>query len=243
MAEIAVIGYGRFGRLASLHLKKSFMVCVADRRKIFRVAPGIDRVSIEVAASKKNIVLAVPINQLQSVLKTISPLVRPGTLICDVCSVKIHPVQWMRKILPDYVSILGTHPLFGPDSAAHTLHGRTVLLCPVRISSTKLGKIRKLLTASGMLVYQMTPQRHDRLMASSLFLTQFVSRALVELKLPRASISTANFKVLSRLASTASNDSLELFRDMYRFNPYARTIPKEVLRAFQALDRSLTRSR
>jgi len=35
-----------------------------------------------------------------------------------------HPVRWMRELLPPDVAILGSHPMFGPDSAAESLQGR-----------------------------------------------------------------------------------------------------------------------
>ncbi|TLY27721.1 MAG: hypothetical protein E6K56_11120, partial [Ignavibacteria bacterium] len=72
--ELAIIGYGRFGRLASRHLKKDFRVLVHDPELRIRTESGVSRVSIEEAARKKLIVLAVPINKLRTVLKSLSPL-------------------------------------------------------------------------------------------------------------------------------------------------------------------------
>jgi prephenate dehydrogenase len=45
-----------------------------------------------------------------------APALRPGQLIIDTCSVKERPLEWMLEELPDHVQIVGTHPLFGPDS-------------------------------------------------------------------------------------------------------------------------------
>ena len=45
-------------------------------------------------------------------------MLKENAVIVDVCSVKEYPVQWMRELLPANVSILATHPMFGPDSAA-----------------------------------------------------------------------------------------------------------------------------
>ncbi|MBI3364495.1 MAG: hypothetical protein HY033_06260 [Ignavibacteriae bacterium] len=50
--EIALIGYGRFGRLAAAHLRKDFQVCVVEPRKSVQLARGMRRVSLEEAASK-----------------------------------------------------------------------------------------------------------------------------------------------------------------------------------------------
>ena len=136
--EIALIGYGRFGRLAARYLSRDFRVRIADSRKGERVDRGAQRVSLEEAASKPIVILAVPISQLRAVLAEIAPSLQPGTLVIDVCSVKEQPVRWMRSLLPRSVSILGTHPLFGPDSAARGLKGHTIALCPVRITGKQL---------------------------------------------------------------------------------------------------------
>ena len=236
---IAIIGYGRFGRFAAHHLKKKFRVFVADWKKTIRVEPGINKISMQEAAKMGNIILAVPINALPSLLRTIAPLLKPGTLVCDVSSVKEEPIRWMKSILPGYVSILGTHPLFGPDSATGSFTGKTIVLCPVRISSARLRNIRRHLNKEGLIVQQMTPTKHDQLMASTLFLTQFIGRAVHRLNLPPPTSSTHNFELLHYIASTSQKDSKELFHDMYRFNRYARKTPEQLLKAVQKLSHIL----
>ena len=241
--EIAVIGYGRFGRCATHHLKKRFRVIVSDSHKITRVEKGITKVSIEEAAKASIILLAVPINQITPLLKKIAPKLRPNALICDVCSVKTQPIQWMKRHLPQNVFILGTHPLFGPDSASESIQGRTIVLCPVKIPSAKLRHIHEQLMSMGLNVSFMTPQQHDRLMATTLFLTQLVGRGLLQMKLPRTSTSTQNFQLLQQLVQTVKNDTKELFRDMYRYNRYAYSIPKKLADVFQKTHHSLRRTR
>jgi prephenate dehydrogenase len=227
--ELSIIGYGRFGRLAAHYLKRRFEVCVYSHHKIQRLEKGIRSVDLEHAASKPVVVLAVPINQLPSVLRSISPLLQPGAVVCDVCSVKEEPVKWMKQILPSNVSILGTHPLFGPDSASKNLTGRNIVLCPVRIPKKHVARTTAGLRGSGLHVSVMSPAAHDRLMARTLFLTQFVGRTVAGLADAHVGISTRSFDLLLELTRTASNDSLELFRDMYRYNRFSRKLPKELL--------------
>ncbi|HTK82122.1 MAG TPA: prephenate dehydrogenase/arogenate dehydrogenase family protein [Bacteroidota bacterium] len=230
--EIAIIGYGRFGKTAAHHLKKHFRVTVADSRRITKLEPGVRRESIENAASKRIVILAVPIHRLTLLLKQISPFVTPGSLICDVCSVKEEPVKWMKQYLPSTVDILGVHPLFGPDSARQSLEGRTAVLCPVRISAARLRRVRSMLQKLRLTIGRMSPAQHDRLMAKTLFLTQMIGRGLGQVNLPETRYATQHFRFLHQLVNTANNDTAELFNDMYRYNRFARKIPAAVLSSF-----------
>jgi prephenate dehydrogenase len=74
-----------------------------------------------------------PISAMRETLRQVTPLLREDALVVDVCSVKVYPVKWMRELLPDTVSILPTHPMFGPDSAAESLKDRKIVICPERI--------------------------------------------------------------------------------------------------------------
>lgn len=233
--DLAIIGYGRFGRFAARHLRDRYNVVVADVKPIPRPDKGITRVSLEEAASCRIVVLATPINSLPGVVKAISPHLARHSLVCDVCSVKELPIRWMKKLLPSSVSILGTHPLFGPDSASRSLRARTIILCPVRISDHKFRSAQSVLSELGLHVRDLTPAVHDRLMASSLFLTQLVGRALTRLHLPQPAISTKNYLFLHHIMTTSRSDTFELFHDMYRYNRFARQIPSQFIRELRRL--------
>src|SRR5262249_7311003 len=85
----------------------------------------------------------------------------------------------------------------------------------------------------------MTPAGHDRLMARTLFLAQLIGRASSDFDLPRSKHHTNSFEQLLSLETTAMRDSLELFRDMYRYNRFARNIPKEFVRSLEKMRRQL----
>ena len=81
--------------------------------------------------------------------RPIAPLLSPDALVIDVCSVKEYPVRLMKELLPERVSILATHPMFGPDSAAHALQGRKIVLCAERIADFAYQKIKILPDVQG----------------------------------------------------------------------------------------------
>jgi prephenate dehydrogenase len=240
--ELAIIGYGRFGRLAGRYLKAHFTVFAADRTLLKVAEAGVQPVSMKEAAAKSTILLAVPINALPKILAGIAPVVKPDALILDVCSVKERPIDWMLSVLPKTVQIIGTHPLFGPDSAEKSVEGRNLILCPARASDTIVAELETGLKSAGLNVFTMTAVEHDQLMASTLFLTQFIGRALGDNFLPTSVVTTQNFENLRELVQTTANDSPELFRDMFEYNRFARDIPSRVIQRLAQAKKNLTGS-
>ena len=137
----------------------------------------------------------------------------------------------MIELLPSDVHFLGTHPLFGPDSADRLLKGHRVALCPVRIPGSLLNKVTAVLKDEGLVPKVMTADRHDRMMAQSLFLTQFVGRVISRSALQRHDFSTSSYADLMKIVETADNDTRELFRDMFRYNTYAIGVLEKLISA------------
>lgn len=229
---IGLIGYGRFGEFAARYLAKRTQVLVFDVKKS-RKFPSrrIRAADLPLVAGQRVVVLAVPISALQATLRAIVPFVKPGSLIIDVCSVKMYPVRWMRSLLPPTVFILGTHPLFGPDSATGSLRNHRVVLCPVRIPRTLLNAVYRHLGSMGVVCIRMTPAAHDRFMAETLLLAQCVGRMVAQTEVRHHPYGTASYERLMNLARTADNDTRELFHDMVKYNPYAVGVLRRLLRA------------
>ncbi len=230
---VGIVGYGRFGKLVAGYIAGQSRVLVFDQAKK-RLSPSqskIRRASLQKVAACPVVILAVPISSMYEALMQISPHVQPGALIIDVCSVKIGPVKWMRDILPRNTYILGTHPLFGPDSAGDSLEGHRVVLCPVRLPRPLLAGIAGLLRKRGLNVKVMSAARHDKEMADSLFLTQLVGRWISAAGFVEREYSTNSYSALMKLVRIADNDTRELFRDMYVHNPYAASTLKKLMRA------------
>lgn len=221
---IGLIGYGRFGRLTVQNLSGDFNFFVytrnADKKEDIEQAGG-QLVSLEEACTQKVVILCVPISAMQTTLRIMAPLLKPGTIVMDVCSVKVYPVQWMKELLPDTVEILATHPMFGPDSAAESVSGYKIVLCPERITSTRYEKIKKVLTDKGLILIETSAQEHDRKIAVSLALTHFIGRTLSEFGAEPLDIDTEGYKRLLHILEVVNNDTWQLFYDMHRFNPYA----------------------
>jgi prephenate dehydrogenase len=239
---IGLIGYGRFGRLTVKHLSPDYDVVVYTRstdKKDDIAAAGGRLVSLQAASTQQMVILCVPISAMQATLQRIAPLLRPDALVMDVCSVKSYPAQWMRELLPESVEILATHPMFGPDSAARSVTGHKIVLCPERIAPERYEKIKQWLRAKGLVLIETTPAQHDQEIAVSLALTHFIGRSLSEFGAAPLNIDTEGYKRLLHILGVTSNDTWQLFEDMNRYNPYAHDKRRAFLRAMAKMDQHL----
>ncbi len=224
MSSIGIIGFGRFGELAARYLSTDFSVVVSTRSDKDEAinACGARPVSFESACRQRIVILCMPISAMRATLRQVAPLLRKDTLVVDVCSVKVYPVQWMRELLPATVSILPTHPMFGPDSAASSLEGCKIVLCPERIDKDQYEKIRAWLESRGLVVIQTTAQEHDEKIAVSLSLTHFIGRSLSAFGARKMDIDTEGYKRLMHILGVVSHDTWQLFEDMHAYNPFAK---------------------
>ena len=113
---VGVYGLGRFGSFWAGMLARSATVCAYSRSAGHPTPEGVRRVGEEEVLSQPVIIFCVAISALEEVLQRARGRLPKEVLVMDTCSVKTHPVNLMEKILPAHASILGTHPMFGPDS-------------------------------------------------------------------------------------------------------------------------------
>jgi prephenate dehydrogenase len=236
---IGLIGYGRFGRLTVQNLVPDCPVVVYTRNqdKGEDIAQAGGRlVSLEEACAQPIVILCVPISAMQTTLKQIAPLVRADALLMDVCSVKVYPVQWMKEQLPQSVQILATHPMFGPDSAAKSLAGHKMVMCPVRIQPQRYTEIKLWLRKKRLTIIETTPDDHDQKIAVSLALTHFIGRGLARFGALPLDIDTEGYKRLLHILDVTNNDTMQLFEDMHAYNPYAGDKREAFMRAMEMMN-------
>ncbi len=238
---IGIIGFGRFGELAARYLARDVRVVVFDRggKGAIIEAVGAHPADLDTTCAQEMVLLSVPISHMQTQLKTIAPLLKPGTVVIDVCSVKVKPVQWMTDLLPPGVELLPTHPMFGPDSAADTLAGAKIVLCRDRISPENYARAAKWLRAQGLAVIEATPEEHDRQIAVTLALTHFLGRSLSAFGAEKLPIDTEGYKRLMHILEVVENDTWQLFHDMHRYNPFAEEERGRFMNAMQHINERL----
>lgn len=241
--SIGVIGFGRLGGLLVRHFGKEHRVLVYDRRpraREIRDAGGIPA-SFGDACMQEVLVPCVPIGALEGVLRGARPWLGENTLVADVCSVKEYPVRVMKRVLGRGVELLGTHPNFGPDSAAASLKGRQIALCKVRLRPSRYDSVKRMLERKGLEILEMSPREHDRRMAESLLLTHFIGRSLLDFGSKTTGMDTEGYKRLLAILQTVQNDSWELFADMNRYNAFAAPMRRRLLASMARIDRKVRR--
>ncbi len=234
--KIAIIGCGRFGLLLGRIFKDYGEVVVIDKRELKTELKQIDHSGL---SDMDWVVFAVPISALKEAVLESVEFLSPQTLVMDVCSVKCHPLEIFQKYLPDSVEILGTHPMFGPDSAKYGLEGLQLVLSPQRISSASLEEVRDFFSGFKLSLLEMSPEEHDRQIAKSLTLVHYLGRALNKMDLKSLSLTTLGLERLMAIDETVNNDSWELFFDMNRYNPYTEQVRQELRDNLQDLENQI----
>lgn len=127
----------------------------------------------EAAAMADVVIVSVPIDVTDDVVRTVGPAMRPDALLMDVTSIKQAPVDAM--LAHTQASVVGTHPMFGPN--VHTLQGQRVVVCRAR-GDAWADWVIQMFSARGLTVTETTPEQHDRVMAVVQVLTHFQTQVL-----------------------------------------------------------------
>ncbi len=114
----------------------------------------------ELARECRVVIVAVPIGVTCEVIRTIGPLMKPGSLLMDLTSLKATPVKAMLEACA--CEVIGLHPLFGPGEPS--MEGQNVVICPAR-GNQWLPWVREVLQGGGARLVESAPERHDEMMA------------------------------------------------------------------------------
>lgn len=209
--DASVIGYGRFGSYIHRFLENNEKTNILfDEHDMSprRVQSFMDRIKI--------VFICVPIRQFEKVIETIKPMVTEEHVLIDTLSVKCHPRDVLEKHGLSKQGVL-THPMFGPQSAPQGPLGQRLVTC-----SELTPEIKNLLFAKlGMIQIESTPEEHDREVAKSQLINHIVGRAAHNVGISRTKFSTLTHDKFMSIVDVVNGNSLELFEDMMRYNPFA----------------------
>jgi prephenate dehydrogenase len=130
--KISIIGLGQIGASVGMALqdkKDLFWRVGCDKDKGVGSAAQtlgvVDEIQdLEEAAQDAGIVLlALPLGELQDVLKRIGPKLRAGTVLMDTSPVKSVVLKWTQEFIPEGCFYLGLVPTLNPQSFASTESG------------------------------------------------------------------------------------------------------------------------
>lgn len=222
MRAAIIGGSGKMGRWFADLLNKDgndVIICGRNEEKLLKVKRelGIEATT-DLATAVKDaeiILLSVPIDNFEPVVKQLKPLLNPEQKVFDVTSVKTAPVAAMQKHLSG-ARILGTHPVFGPG--AKGLRNQNIVLTPTNANESALAeKVRRYLEERGAKVSVMTPQEHDEMICVILGLAHFIAIVSADSLLnfkglkQMAAIAGPTYKVLLTLAESVLTEDPELY--------------------------------
>src|SRR6266853_5555880 len=176
---------------------------------IIDAAGAFDRATFEDADL---VLLAVPVGQMQTVMRSIAPLVGVRTIVTDAGSTKQGVVELARRELKGSLSrFVPGHPIAGTEKSgaeaafAELYRGRKVVLTPLRDNDPgAIALVRSAWESCGANVLEMKPKEHDAVLATVSHLPHLLAYALVD--------QVARDKDAERLFSFAAGG----FRDFTR---------------------------
>jgi len=242
MECIGVYGLGRFGSFWAGELSRRFSVCAFSRDQGHAAPAGVRRVGEDELLAQPVVVLCVAISAMEEVLERVKGRLAPGRLVMDTCSVKSYPIGLMQRILPQSVSLLGTHPMFGPDSGGGGIGGLPIILCPARIPEPGLSTWRERFASLGLAVSVMSPDEHDRQAAFTQGVTHYIGRVLADFGVRRSAIGTRGFNALLEIVEQTCNDPWQLFLDLQRYNPHTREMRRMLAASLEKVMADIDRS-
>ena len=240
MSDIAILGYGRFGRaLADLAEDAGVTVRafdpnveVPEPRRASSAREAIEGASI--------VVIAVPVPVMPALLASIAPLLTPEQLVVDVGSVKVLPTAAMAAALGTRIPWIGTHPLFGPTSLALAERPLRVVLCPSPMHPAAVARARAFYERLGCWTIEQDAHAHDKAMAETHALAFFVAKGMLDAGVDtRVPFAPPSFQAIARTVDVVRGDAGHLFAAICADNPHAGDARRRLLDALEAVHAAL----
>ena len=212
-------------------MKIYFHVKVYSRRGLKReeVSEGVEITTEEDIFNCDALFFCVSISSFEKVLEATKQFHKPETVFFDTCSVKVEPVNWMKKHLPEGSQIIATHPMFGPDSYYVAVEKSPLVLSNIRAKQVEFDYWNSYFSSKHIRVEIMTPDEHDENVAYSQGITHYIGRVLADLNLKGTKVDTLGYEKLMEIIQQTCNDNWQLFVDLQVFNPYTAKMRQELL--------------
>ncbi len=231
MKTIGIIGAGNFGRFMASHLEKYVEVFLYDRNNTDE--------QLQKVCSSDMVIFAVPFFSLQDAINSTQKYITDDAIICDVTSIKQKPLELLQKAFPAN-QVLGTHPIFGPQSGKNGISGLSIVLSNISCTTQTYTQVRDFIASKLELkIIEQTPEQHDKEMAHIQGLTHFIGRALKSLDIKDYETSTFSYHQLVELTDLLKDDSWELFRTIQEANPYAQEVRDSLRNELDLLENKL----
>jgi len=239
--SLGIVGYGAFGQLSARFLRPWFRILAHDPQVTESPVEGVAMADLSAVCRCDIVVIAVPLSALVQACRAMAPLLRPGTLVMDVCSSKVLPAEILLRELPPHVDLLATHPMFGPQSIGAGIgagtKGLKMVLCPLRAPGAK--RVAAFLRARfGLSILVASPEEHDREAAFTQGLTHLIAKALLRMDDLPGRITTRSFDLIRQAVEMVRHDAPGVSHAI-ETNPYAAGARSRFFAEMDAVRREL----
>jgi prephenate dehydrogenase len=234
LEKLVIVGVGLIGGSFALALKAAGAVgrVIGVGRGAQNVRRALDLKIIDAAgaldattlADAGLVLLAVPVGQMPSVMRSLAPLLGGRTVVTDACSTKQDVVELARRELGGSLTrFVPGHPIAGTEKSgaeaafAGLYRECKVVLTPLAENDPEaIARVRAAWEQCGAQVFEMKPEEHDAVLASVSHLPHVLAFALVDLVARQKnaeqlfSFAAGGFRDFTRIASS----SPEMWRDI-----------------------------
>lgn len=189
----AVVGVGLIGSSLARVLKRDGLaekvVGAGRSRKTLDTALElgvIDEAFTDVKAAVKDadiVFVCTPVGAIGEIVAAVAPVMKRGAILTDVGSVKSAVAALP---VPDLVRFVPAHPVAGTEKSgpengfAELFKGRWCILTPTeKTDKAALDAVRAVWESAGMKVEEMSPERHDKVMALMSHLPHLIAYTIV----------------------------------------------------------------
>ncbi len=185
-----------------------------------------------VVANADCVILCTPVGVIAEVTQKIAQHLKHGAILTDVGSVKLGASEAMQAAVPETVHVIPGHPIAGteksgPDAGfASLFQNAWHILTPLENASAEykaaIEKLTRFWTGLGAKVEQMSPARHDRVLAITSHLPHLIAFNIVSTAYDMESVedgevvkySAGGFRDFTRIAAS---DPI-MWRDVFLAN-------------------------
>lgn len=217
--RVAIIGLGLIGGSAGLAFRAAGHSVVGCARRTETCHRALERGAVDeattdlaVAAAADVVLLAPPVLAIRGLMRDLSPLLRPETIVTDVASTKRHVERWARQLLPSAVRFVGGHPMAGKETGGieHAegalFRGRTWCIVPPEgAEPAAVRQVTRLALDAESRPMQLGAAEHDRAVAATSHLSFMAS-----VSLSLAVVARDDFHRLTPVAGSGLRDITRL---------------------------------
>lgn len=234
--HITIVGTGLIGGSYALALKRAFpgvRITGVDKPEVLNRALRLNIIDSVESAPADLVILATPVGDI---LKLLDQFTSQHTLVTDVGSTKIAICHKAERLSAPFI---GGHPMAGlehsgPEAADPDLfRNAPYFLCRVKSSPVgALERMQQIAKALGATPHVISPEDHDRLVASISHMPQILSTLLADRTRAQKEFAGPGLRSMTRLAGSP----FHVWRDIFKTSGF---LPNELQVFIERLQRIL----